>query len=360
MLISVNKDVNNSDFEKLLNYTVDTLYTESNKAKDRFLKLLGNKLEDEVYDVMCSCASNTPFEGTIELISGQKFPDIIANNYYGVEVKSTKQNHWKTTGNSVLESTRIDNIQKIYMLFGKIHEPIEFKFRPYEECLYDVIVTHSPRYAIDMNLEEGKTIFDKISMKYDIIRHSKNPIKPFKEYYRNKLEEGQELWWLDNEEYNVDSIIFRVWNSLSKTEKDKYRIQGYAFFPEVLGNKQTKFDRFTLWLSVKKRIICPNVRDLFTAGGKNDVSIENNNFKALPQVLVRFIKNIDQIIEEFIFLDLNDFNENWRSQFSNREEVENEWINRVIKALYKQYDFGTFNLKKWLKNKVNDAKEHNY
>ncbi|NOY49877.1 MAG: hypothetical protein GXO88_04860 [Chlorobi bacterium] len=130
MLISINNTLGKPDFEKLLASTINSLNLESSRAGERYLKLLGHKLENEVYDVMCSNAENTPFEGTIELISGQKFPDIIANNYFGVEVKSTKQNHWTTTGNSVFESTRAENIKRIYMLFGKISPPVQFKCRP--------------------------------------------------------------------------------------------------------------------------------------------------------------------------------------------------------------------------------------
>ncbi|NOQ26795.1 MAG: hypothetical protein GQ564_15650 [Bacteroidales bacterium] len=353
MLISVNKDVDNSDFEQLLSKTTDTLYTESTKAKDKYLKLLGNKLEDEVYDVMCSCAASTPFEGTIELISGQKFPDIIANNFYGVEVKSTKQNHWKTTGNSVLESTRVENIQKIYMLFGKIHEPIEFKYRSYEDCLYDVIVTHSPRYAIDMNLEEGKTIFDKISMEYDVVRNSLNPIKPFKDYYRKKLSEGQELWWLDNEEYTPDSIIFKLWKTISLEEKESIKITGQTYFPEILSNNNhVKYDRFTMWLSVKKRIICPNVRDLFTAGGQENIVIENTTLESLPKSLVNFIKNINLIVSEFNSTSYEDFNEIWKTDFSNKEEVKNVWLDNIIQASSTVYNFGTFDFRNWLEVKI--------
>jgi hypothetical protein len=33
---------------------------------------------------------------------------------------------------------------------------------------------------IDMELKEGETIFDKISIDYDTIRQSSNPIKPLK------------------------------------------------------------------------------------------------------------------------------------------------------------------------------------
>ena len=352
MLVSLNKEVANSDFEKLLKITTDTLSVTSAKETDRYLKLLGSKLEHEVYDVMCSCSENTPFEGTIELISGQKFPDIIANNFYGVEVKSTKQNHWKTTGNSILESTRVENIQRIYMLFGKIVDPIEFKCRLYEDCLYDVLVTHSPRYAIDMNLENGETIFDKIDIDYDDIRQSENPIKPFKEYYRNKLSEGQELWWLDNEEYKPDSIVFKIWNSLSKGDKDNFKIKGYTYFPEILGKQHSKFDRFTLWLSVKQRIICPNVRDLFTAGGRDDILIGNSTLDLLPKVLVKFVDNIDLIVDEFNETGIEKLNEIWRTNFKTRTEINNEWVKRIIEASSMIYDFKTFNFEEWIEDKI--------
>lgn len=41
---------------------------------------------------MAQTAKGTPFEDSIELIPGQRFPDIIAKKYYGVEVKTSKQN----------------------------------------------------------------------------------------------------------------------------------------------------------------------------------------------------------------------------------------------------------------------------
>jgi len=111
----------------------------------------------------------------------------VAQNYYGIEVKTTTQNHWKTTGNSMLESTRVENVERIFMLFAKLASPIEFRCRPYEEVLSEVVVTHSPRYLIDMNLEKGKTIFDKIKMPYDTFRKQESPIRPIVDYYKSKL-----------------------------------------------------------------------------------------------------------------------------------------------------------------------------
>lgn len=80
----------------MLDNTIHTLDYESKKNQKKYLSLLGNKLEDVVADVMTENANGTTFENSIELISGQKFPDIIANKFYGVEVKTTSKNHWTT------------------------------------------------------------------------------------------------------------------------------------------------------------------------------------------------------------------------------------------------------------------------
>ena len=118
MLVSINPEPNKEVFQSLLKNTVDSLKLDSLKNQKKYQDLLGSKLESVVADVMTEQAIDTPFEGSIVLIGGQRFPDIIANNYYGVEVKTSKQNHWTTTGNSVFEGTRVDGIERIYMLFG--------------------------------------------------------------------------------------------------------------------------------------------------------------------------------------------------------------------------------------------------
>ncbi len=183
---------------------------------------------------MAEMAVGTPFENSIELIGGQKFPDIIAHKYYGIEVKTTTQNHWKTTGNSVLESTRVDQIERIFMLFAKLATPIEFRCRPYEEVLSEIVVTHSPRYLIDMNLEQGKTIFDKIKMPYDILRKQENPIRPIIDYYKSKLKPGEELWWMDADNTAKPSnIVIRIWNNLEKADKLELKNRAMVYFPEL-------------------------------------------------------------------------------------------------------------------------------
>ena len=58
------------------------------KRPTYYAQRAGNPLEQDVKEALDACAVGSPFEGTIEIISGARFPDIIAAKYYGVEVKS--------------------------------------------------------------------------------------------------------------------------------------------------------------------------------------------------------------------------------------------------------------------------------
>ena len=79
-------------FEELLNATVIELNKRALAAPDAIEKLKGNKLEPYTQAVMEELAIGTPFENTIELIGGQKFPDIVVHKTFGIEVKTTTQN----------------------------------------------------------------------------------------------------------------------------------------------------------------------------------------------------------------------------------------------------------------------------
>ncbi len=272
MVISVNPKPDQSEFAKLLNKTVTVLQSEANQKPKIYLRLLGRDLEKTVVDIMSDKARGTEFENTIELISGQKFPDIIAMNYFGVEVKTTKQDHWITTGNSIMEGTRVEGIERIYMLFGKMINPIAFKCRPYEECLSDVVVTHSPRYQIDMDLAKGKTIFDKLEIPYDQLRKQDNPFKPIVDYYKKSLKPGEDFWWLESGDGKSKGLIIKLWHNILIEKRQEYRIKAMILFPELFSDRQDKYNRVAIWLANLEGVVCKNIRDVFTAGGQSYIT----------------------------------------------------------------------------------------
>lgn len=327
MVVSVNSEPHKSEFNALLNSTIVELNDQAKKSPKKIELLKGNKLEPYVGNLMTELAVGTAFENSIEVIGGQKFPDIIAKKFYGIEVKTTTQNHWKTTGNSVLESTRVADVERIFMLFGKLGKPIEFKCRAYEECLSEVVVTHSPRYLIDMNLEEGKTIFDKINTSYDTLRQKKNPIKSITDYYKSKLKPGQDLWWIQDTEQS-SNLVINIWNNLSLKEKQETKNKAMVYFPEVFSNRADKFARLAIWLVTREAIVCPNVRDLFTAGGKNDYLIKNKVYKNIPRVFIKLFDNIDSLLEILINTSAIELSEYWNEKTTEKRKIL-DWIDLV-------------------------------
>ncbi len=290
MIVSVNPHPDMEEFRKLMENTDQLLNHDALERPEYYASRGGNPLEDDVKDALDQCAKGTPFAGTIEKVSGQKFPDIVAAKFYGVEVKSTKENHWTSTGSSILETTRVDGVERIFMTFGKLGgRPIEFLSKPYEECLYGIAVTHMPRYLIDMRLHKGETIFDKIGIPYNELRTMENPVAPVARYYRQQLKPGESLWWTGDSSDETVSATIRLWKNLEKDQKRFLTVYGCVNFPEVFGGD---YDRYALWLT-SQGIVDPHIRDQFSAGGQEEMVLSSGDIVKFPAVYRRLKENAE-------------------------------------------------------------------
>ncbi len=278
-------------------------------------KIAPVEFEKIVYEVMKLCAQNTQFDGTIILTGTNDFPDIITNRFFGVEVKMTIADKWISIGNSILESTRIKDVQKIYILFGKFGGKPDFIFRLYQECLYDIAVTHLPRYKIDMKLVKGSSIFDKMKVDYDTLRLDKNPIKRIKDYYKKQLKLGEELWWIDQEinENELSTPIIKSFNtSFSMKAKNDFRNEAFILFPEIFGKNQAKFERVAAYLFTNYGAVCANMRDNFTAGGKEMIRIDRQKI-LVPRIYYHLWENAILIKKMIGKIDVNKLKFYWRT-----------------------------------------------
>lgn len=275
----------------------------------------GEKLETVVLEKMRTLAAE--FDLCAEKIkpaAKQHFPDILVGDNYGVEVKSTKGNSWVSTGSSIVESLRDEQVQRVYMMFGRLYEPdIDFRCKPYEECLYDISVTHSPRYLINMDLSDtSQTIFGKMNTKYDVFRNADNQISIVREYYRNKFRRenrcGEMPWWIgDDSDSTLPSVLqhsdgLRMMNILDEYTKRYLTLCGFILFPEVLGKSVTKYQNFALWLCSRHSVICSSLRDVFSAGGVGNIVINDHlRWSSVPKVvcnLFSFINDIRNVFAE--------------------------------------------------------------
>lgn len=309
-------------FAELMSNTENILNNEARENPLKYKGLNSSSLEPCAVEKIKMACANSPFDANeVKLISGQRFPDIVADKYYGIEVKSTKEDHWTSTGSSIVETTRVEHVDDIYMLFGKLGGAIpQFKCRPYQDVLYDIAVTHSPRYLINMELEKKDTIFSKMETTYDEFRTSPDSISLVRRYYkeRAKQQNRQEMpWWITSDNLdNAHSFNIRLWNSLELWERNELRMKCMILFPEALNPvvSKTKYNNTTLWLCSYNQVVNPNVRDLYSSGGQithvNGTEL-NKPVAQVFNVIVEFADEIKALLRhpstELLML-IKDFN----------------------------------------------------
>jgi hypothetical protein len=199
----------------------------------------------------------------------QAFPDIAVGNF-GVEVKFTLSDTWRSVANSVLETNRIETVEKIYLIFGKMGGTPEVKWGDYEKSIIHVRTSHVPRFEIEINA--GRSLFALMGISYDNFRKLKieEKMRYIRDYARARLQKGERLWWLED---NADTehtlpIQARLYTNLTMPEKTRLRAEAVLLCPGIVksGRAKNKYDDAVLYLLTYHGVICHQARDLFSAG----------------------------------------------------------------------------------------------
>ena len=126
----------------------------------------------------------------------------------------------------------------------------------------------------------------------------------------------------------ASSIVIKIWNNLSLSEKKELRDRAMVYFPELFGNSNDKFGRLAIWLVTREAIVCPNVRDLFTAGGKGDYLIGKKLYKNVPRIFLTLFDNILNVIEIIIQTSSLELSGYWEIKTNGDKRIV-DWINLV-------------------------------
>jgi hypothetical protein len=332
MVFGTNPEADAKEFEGVLEKGRKLLTGDAEANVKNFMGESSSNFEEMVYEALKKSAIGTNFENYIEMVTGHKFPDIVFNNrFYGVEVKSLKHEGWSTFGNSIFESTRVENIDRIYILAGRLSAPIEFKYKKYEDCIDDIQVTHSPRYHIDMDVKEENTIFKKIGIPYETFRGLDDPLSPLRKYYKKKLKPGEGLWWLENDAEKIgnNNLVVKVLNDLPDDEREKIMVEGFARFPKLLGGDQSRYKKFATWLIVEHGLVSHNVRDFFSAGGQKKIVVDGKKYVGVPKIYFNLQRRVKEIKEEVDRLKPFTIYENWEIEDKYDTNKFKTWIDLV-------------------------------
>ena len=221
-----------------------------------------------------------------------QFPDIILGKF-GIEVKFTKGDSWRSVANSVFETTRSSSVTNIYVVYGKLGGQPEVKWETYDDCVIHVRTSHVPRFEIELGSD--RSLFATMGISYARFRSlsTEDRMIHIRKYARGRLRSGERLWWLEDRPDSVHSLPLqvRLYMDLSQEEKSQLRAEAALLCPQIVKppRSKKKYNDAALYLLTYHGVLCSQARDLFSAGS---VALRSNAERGGNYVL-RALKDIE-------------------------------------------------------------------
>ena len=243
----------------------------------------------------------------------QAFPDI-AMGEFGVEVKFTLNDTWRSIANSVLETQRIDTVKHIYVVFGKMGGIPEVRWGEYEQSVIHVRTSHVPRFEIEIpSARTGKeSLFEQMGIHYDDFRKLEMQEKMgYIRAYARKIHPDGRLWWVEEKKdqgEHTTPIQARLYTNLSTEEKTRLRAEAALLCPSIVksGRSRNKYDDMVLYLLTYHGVLCHQARDLFSAGSVANPSNDDVGGKYIERALKlieKEMKNAALTMDDALFIE---------------------------------------------------------
>lgn len=247
------------------------------------------------------------FDGKLvnEEPKAQEFPDIPMGTF-GIEVKFTENDTWRSIANSVSEGTRNSGVTDIYVVYGKMGGTADVRWGRYEDVVVHVRTSHVPRFELEMGTKGS--LFQKIGISYNEFQklpmHEK--MSHIRSYARGRLKPGERLWWLEEDDKPSHSLPLevRLYMHLSQDDKRKLRAEGALLSPMIVAPSRVKnkYNDVVMYILTRHGILCPQARDLFSAGSvalrKDKVRGGNYTLRALEDIEEEMIKAAYRLPDE--------------------------------------------------------------
>jgi hypothetical protein len=251
------------DFEALLDLAVEQLGKDVRESTRYHSPL---EFEKRVFEVMQEVAAGEKIK-IAPTFHPHAFPDIKANGF-GVEVKTTNKDSWLSVANSIFEGMRDPSVKRIYVVFGKMGGMPSVRWGRYDDRITHVRISHAPRFVLEMDRESS--LFEKLGVSYDDFckQTPEGKMEHVRKYSRKRLQPGERLWWLEDENSEGREPKVRLYMNLSPAEKTKLRAQGALLFPQIVAGSRVKdkYNDVAFFFLKYHNVFCPQTRDLYSAG----------------------------------------------------------------------------------------------
>lgn len=251
-------------FEQLLDRACARLTEESQNSLFSNTRQFEDRVREVTQDLVRGSGLEIDFDP-----HPQAFPDIAVGNF-GIEVKFTTNDTWRSVANSVLETNRIGSVTEVYLIFGKMGGSPEVRWGKYSDCVMHVRTSHVPRFEVEIGAEQS--LFDRMGIGYDDFRTlpMEDKMRHIRTYARGRLRPGERLWWLEDSPDHDHSLPIqaRLYTKLPTEEKTRLRAEAVLLCPQIVrsGRVRDKYDDAVLYLLTYHGVLCHQARDLFSAG----------------------------------------------------------------------------------------------
>lgn len=258
------------------------------------------------------------------------FPDIAVGEF-GVEVKFTAKDTWRSVANSVFESFRNREVIYVYVIFGKMGGVPEVRWARYDDCVIHVRTSHVPRFELEIGATSS--LFDLMKISYEdfSILPIEKKMHYIREYAKKRLKQGERLWWLEEKAEQEHSlpIQVRLYMDLSIEEKKRLRAEGALLCPQIVAGSRVKnkYNDVAMYLLTYHGVLASNTRDLFSAGSVAHVSDKSRGGIYIKRALAE-IEN--EMLSASLRMEDALFVEYWGETVSPAERV-NKWLERADK-----------------------------
>lgn len=297
------------EFESLLDRCCNILTEEARSTGFNSSNHFENRVRKVLYDLTEDCDSieidfNSP---------AQAFPDI-AMGEYGVEVKYTTSDTWRSIANSVLETQRVEGVKYIYIVFGKMGGLPEVRWGEYESSVIHVRTSHVPRFEVEIATDPNtarESLFQQMGIRYKDFRllDMSEKMKYIRAYARKIHPDGR-LWWIEEKETDEHTLPIqaRLYTNLPIEKKTRLRAEAALVCPDIVksGRNRNKYDDVVLYLLTYHGVLCHQARDLFSAGSVANPKNDDNGGIYIERALKLIEKEMRQAaleMDDAIFVE---------------------------------------------------------
>jgi len=103
-------------------------------------------------------------------------------------------------------------------------------------------------------------------------------------------------------------------------------LKSMILFPKIFSHSPDKFNSLAVWLVNSEGIVCPNIRDVFTAGGQGTIEWNKKSYNGIPKIIIRLTNSVNELKTILNETSIDVLEKHWNTSIKCKVE---SWIEQI-------------------------------